>query len=58
LDYFEVILGQGFVRRTKVVLMPFEDKLVILDGWKNCVEAHNDEEERHKCVVGLCNKHE
>lgn len=37
LDDFGVILGKDFLWRAKAVLMPFADKLVILEGQKPCV---------------------
>lgn len=37
LNDFEDILGKYFLRRDKAVLIPFEKRLVILDGCKPCV---------------------
>jgi hypothetical protein len=36
-DVFELILGQGFLRRNKVVLVPWLDKLVIVSERKTWV---------------------
>ena len=49
LDGFELILGKDFLRRAQTFLMPFVEKLVILERWKLCVVCTTIRIQMGKC---------